>query len=213
MERTMNFRLAVGIGWIAMACGLLFGGKASAQEQSYDGTQAGLDAFRLGEEKRRANLDQQLFLNEQMKVWAGIPTATSETIYYGGYGAATYGSPYATPLAPGMSLSYAYGYGGRPILDRSGQPLSVFEPWPYVPGDIYGYRYSMTPVRQPIGQRQIQTGDNRWESHPVYAAPLTPYRPLPPVDSPLLDRTPYATPPPFAPERALPPTPTGPREF
>src|SRR5207237_8435661 len=62
----------------------------------------------------------------------------------------------------------------------------------YVPGDIWGYGAYYQPARQPIGQQQSQTGPNRWESHPVYDPPLTPYQPLPPVDSPLLDRTPYA---------------------
>ena len=49
----------------------------------------------------------------------------------------------------------------------------VFEPWPYVPGDIWGYRY-VNPVRQPIGQRQVQTSPTRWESFPIYEEDLLP---------------------------------------
>ncbi len=112
----------------------------------YDGIQAGLDAFRLGEEQRQANVGSQLFLNDQMRFWNGYPTSGS-AIYYG-------------YLSPGAMLTYGY----------------------------------YQPARQPIGQVQTQTGPNRWESHPIYNPPLTAYQPLPPVDSPLLDRTPYATP-------------------
>jgi hypothetical protein len=132
----------------------------------YDGIQAGLDAFKLAEERRQSGASQQLFLNDQLKFWSGLPTSRGETIYYG----------YASPVL------YPYGYG--PLI--------------YSPSAIYGYGYATplyTTVRQPIGQWQGQTGPNRWESHPVYDPPLTDYRPLPPVDSPLLDRTPYAAPP------------------
>ena len=126
------------------------------------------------------------------------------------------------------NLDFVYGYGVNPAWSgwRQGAtgPLSVFEPWPYVAGDIWGYRAYYQPARQPIGQVQTQTGPNRWESHPIYNPPLTAYQPLPPVDSPLLDRTSYttanggsasgeATPP--EPLTATPPPPVrrGPREY
>jgi hypothetical protein len=78
-------------------------------------------------------------------------------------------------------------------------------------------------VRQPIGQQQIQTGPNRWESHPVYDPPLAPYQPTP-VYSPLLDGTPFSAPPAVLPAaEAIPPPPPpvaapvtprrGPREY
>jgi hypothetical protein len=47
-----------------------------------------------------------------------------------------------------------------------------------VPGDIWGYQH-IPPSRQSIGQVQMQTGPNRWESRPVYATP--PREPPPPV--------------------------------
>ena len=163
----------------------------------YDGIQAGLDAFKLAEEQRRANIAHQLYLNDQMKYWAGLPTSRGVTIYYGAAGGGYPGYGYATPLLPPASLEYTYAYGnrywGQVRRQVGGGPPTVFEPWPYVPGDIYGYRY-YPPLRQPIGQQQVQTGPNRWESHPVYDPPLTDYRPLPPVESPLLDKTPYAAP-------------------
>jgi hypothetical protein len=168
---------------------------ASAQiappgSRPYDGIQAGFDAFRLAEERRQASVAQQLWLNDNLKFWAGIPTSRGETIFYGG--PAWYG--FAAPVV-GRDFAYAYGpslgvFGARRFGFR---PLTVFEPWPVVPGDIYGYMF-YNPVRQPVGQWQGQTGPNRWESHPVYDPPLGDFRPLPPVASPLLDGTPYATP-------------------
>lgn len=198
MRWQMVWKVAMAAGLAALAWPVGSGFAEDGEQRyakPYDGAQASLDAFRRGEEQRQANLDQQLYTNDQMKIWAGLPTSglggsRGVTTYYG---ASRYGSPYAVPLQPGMSLGYAYGFGGRAILDRTGQPITVFEPWPYVPGDIWGYQY-YTPTRQPIGQRQVQTGPNRWESHPVYDPPLTPYQPLPTVDSPLLDRTPFASP-------------------
>jgi hypothetical protein len=160
----------------------------------YDGIQAGLDAYRLAEERRRGAIADQLYFNDEMRAWAGLPTSRGETVYYGLYGP-RYGYAY-----PPASLAYRYAYG----VPRYGfGPLSVFEPWPIVPGDIYGYP-AYTPVRQPIGQHQEQTGPNRWESHPVYDPPLTPYRPLPPVvdvpNEPLEDVLP-----PYQNENVLPP--------
>lgn len=50
---------------------------------------------------------------------------------------------------------------------------SVFEPWPMIPGRIWGYPI-LQPVRQSIGQRSYQVGSNRWISEPVYADQLAP---------------------------------------
>jgi hypothetical protein len=52
----------------------------------------------------------------------------------------------------------------------------VFEPWPMVPGDIWGYPI-LSPVRQSIGQRSYQAGPNRWISEPVYAGDVAPAQP------------------------------------
>jgi hypothetical protein len=170
----------------------------------YDGIQAGYDAYQLGEERRRANIEYQLYLNDQLKYWSGIPTSRGETIYYGvpgSFAAGFYGN--AVPVVPPANLDFTYAFGRfgprgwRAFGPGWVGPQTVFEPWPYVPGDVWGYTY-YSPMRQPIGQQQIQTGPNRWESHPVYDPPLPNFRPLPPVDSPLLDGTPYATPAPPA---------------
>ena len=157
----------------------------SARAQSpaprpYDGIQAGLDAFRLAEEQRQAAVAAQLATNAQVRAGSGLAMTSGTTIYYGNPG----------QLAT-MDLDFAYAYGYRRFVPST--RLSVFEPWPLVPGDIYGY--VITPaVRQPIGQWQGQTGPRRWESHPVYDPPPAIVRPLPEVETPLLDRTPYSTP-------------------
>jgi hypothetical protein len=161
-------------------------GNALAQapaERTYDGIQAGLDAFRLAEEQRQAALANQLAVNEQMRAWSGLPLARGYTTIYGYPG-------YVVPGPSPVALDYAYAYG---VPRYWGGVRTVFEPWPVIPGDIYGYTY-IAPLRQPIGQWQGQTGPRRWESHPVYDPPLPALVPQPVVESPLLDKTPYATP-------------------
>ncbi len=169
---------------------------AEAQEfrnRPYDGIQAGVDAYQLAEERRQANLQAQIGTNDAVRAAAGLPTTRGETIYYyggyspyGGYGV----TPWDAAYAYGSRYSYSsFGRFGRSSVTYSTGP--VFEPWPYIPGDIYGYR-TYPQVRQPIGQRQVQIGENHWESHPVYDPPIPYRRPLPPVDSPLLRNTPFA---------------------
>jgi hypothetical protein len=179
MKRFLCITLGLGLFDTALA--------QEVRSRPYDGIQAGLDAFSLAEEQRRANLAAQIQTNDAVRAAAGLPTTRGETIYYyGGY------SPYG--VIP-WDAAYAYGYSRSGLFGRRttvyGYGGPVFTPWPYVPGDIYGYR-TVPTVRQPIGQRQEQTGENRWESHPVYDPPVPAYRPLPPVDSPLLRNTPFA---------------------
>ena len=165
----------------------------------YDGIQAGYDAYQLGEEQRQRNIGQQIYLNDRMRAMT-TPLATY------GYGYGPYASTYGVMPA---SREYAYAYGNSPGRYYPGynsvyasRPLTVFEPWPYVPGDIWGDFYT-PPLRQPVAQVQSQTGPNRWESHPVYNPPLYAYSVLPPVNSPALDKTPYAERP-AAPPKATP---------
>lgn len=149
----------------------------------YDGIQAGIDAYRLAEENRRAGVDQQIFANDQMRFWNGYPTSRGETIYYG-------------YMSPATAAFYGYSAYG---------PGTGFQPGPWMGSGLLGYGAYYQAARQPIGQQQIQIGPNHWESHPVYDPPLIMHSPQP-VDSPLLDRTPYATPTiPTAPAVILPP--------
>jgi hypothetical protein len=181
------------IGW-----GPLASGRASGQQplrgavqpsRPYDGFQAGLDALRLAEEKRQAAITTQLGWN-QFYLGQAIAPPGGAVIVYGGNA----WPPIAT--ARGRELAYAYGaseaagsWEARGWVRR----LPVFEPWPVVLGDIYG-GVVQPPLRQPVAQWQGQTGPDRWESHPVYDPPVPEFRPLPEVDSPLLDGTPFAAP-------------------
>jgi hypothetical protein len=159
----------------------------------YDGIQAGLDAYRLAEEKRQGAVNQQIAVNDQLRYWNGYPTSRGETIYYG----------YMSPAALANYGYGAYGYGGY-------GPWTGFQLGPWMGSGVLGTPYYYQPARQPIGQTQIQMGPNHWESHPVYDPPLTMYNAQPPVDSPLLDRTPYATPPRTMPLVTTPPATTPP---
>jgi len=163
----------------------------------YDGIQAGLESFRLAEEQRQGAVLQQLSMNDQLRFGNGYAPNFGNSIYYG----------YMSP----QSLAF-YGYWGPPDAAWTG-----FQPGPWLGSGLWGAGARYQAARQPIGQAQIQSGPNRWESHPVYDPPLTMHGPLPPVNSPLLDRTPYATPPAAAPPSIAPPTeaipPPPPAEF
>lgn len=153
----------------------------------YDGIQAGFDAYQLGEEKRQADVGQQLYLNDLSRARL-TPLATY------GYGYRPFSSTFGVVPA---SAEYSYANGNSPLPfgfrgDAGSQPLTVFEPWPYVPGDIWGDLY-LPRLRQPVAQAQTQTGLNRWESHPVYDPSLATRPVLPPVNSPALRNTPYAS--------------------
>ena len=164
--------LTIGVGcWLALLA------ISSAQEiRPYDGLRAGDDAYQAAEEQRHGRLNDQLYLNDNMRARFGwVPSGS--VVWYGNAGLG-YGPP--------VGIDYAYAYSSNRLLGRRARslyierywspPLTVFEPWPYVPGDIYGY-YFPPLVRQPIGQRQIQTGPNRWESHPVYPEDVEPAAP------------------------------------
>src|SRR2546422_10875610 len=87
--------------------GFLLAPITSAQQPAtvnwpYDGIQAGLDAFRLGEEQRQSAVSQQLFLNDQMRFWNGYPTSRGASYY--GY------------LSPAAIQAYCY---GAPLMSRA----------------------------------------------------------------------------------------------
>lgn len=130
-----------------------------AQESADSAVASGarVDPFAIHESARRRDIQRQLDLISDMKWFAGLPTNRAKLVYY----------------APSLESIY----GGFPARHRRHRALTMFEPWPYVPGDIWGYSY-VNPVPQPIGQHQVQTGPGRWESYPVYAQPLLP-SPLP----------------------------------
>src|SRR5947208_12183092 len=93
---------------------IAFGQQPATADRPYDGIQAGLDAYRLGEEQRQANVSQQLFLNDQMRFWNGYPTSRSG-VYYGYLSpAAIQAYGYGAPVMTQANLDYVYGYGAGP---------------------------------------------------------------------------------------------------
>lgn len=165
-------RLALLV-WLSLA------GIAAAQDAPpYGGLEAATDSLAPHEAQRQDNINRQLQTIDQLQWWRGLPPR----------GAGVYVERYPP------SLDYIYVTGRRGLFGGYRERVyfgtsDIFTPWPYVPGDIWS-PIDDRSVRQPIGQRQIQTGPNRWESHPVYAEPIRP--PL---------------------RLEAPPVPSGPREF
>ncbi len=153
---------------------------ASAQQSEYaapyDGIRAGLDSYYYGEALRQQKIDRQLSANDQMRWWRGLPPLGEANRYP-------------------PSLDYIYVTGRRGLFGRYRERVyygtrDVFMPWPTVPGDIWG-SVDTSSVPQSIGQRQTQTGPDRWESHPVYDEPFTPAQS--PFDVPVVGDLPSST--------------------
>jgi len=146
----------------------------------YGRVEAGQESHQRAEAQRQADFRRQAELNEDMRASAAGPA------YY--------------PYAPGVTAVYAApGYGWRPrraarygVVAPWGvsaywpygpMPLrayrSVFEPWPVVPGRVYGYPY-MGWVPQPIGQVEVQIRPGVTLSRPDYGpGPAAPQQPTP----------------------------------
>jgi len=186
---------------IGFSCGIA---QAEEKPRPYDGLTAGQEAHQYHETRRREQVRRHLETIDEMKWYAGLAYGEDETIYYRG-------EPAYSARRYWPSRESVYAYGRRGVYPRRGYPysarrLNVFEPWPFVAGDLWDRPY-YHPVPQPIGQRHVQTGPNRWESHPVYA----------PEDRPAPPREPAVEAPPAP---AIPPPPpdpkpvvSGPREF
>ncbi len=146
--------------FVALAIVLFVVSIAGAETQlyyaPYDPLEAAFAAQRYDNARGLNAVRMQLDLIEQMKWYSGLPAYESG------------GSVYRDP----PSLDYIYAMGRRRARDDYGRRVwpghpDIFEPWPYVPGDIWGYQWYV-PIRQPIGRVEIQTSPNRWESHPLY---------------------------------------------
>ena len=141
---------------------------------------------------------------------------------------------YSTRYAYGERYAYVYPHGGRAAARCTlrGSHWSwysrypsyglrgLFEPWPLVPGDIYGYPY-VNRVEQPLGHKVIRTGPNSYIYRPVYASDLrsrlapAPTRPKAEPKAPVREAIP-APPPLNRGQREVipaPPPEVGPREF
>jgi hypothetical protein len=181
---------------VALALLVVSGATACAQQtyaRPYDGIQAGIDSYRLGEEQRRAKLGAQLYLNDAFGYRSFAPGGLGYTDYYrvpvGGVmydSLAPAGVTYSSQTySSGIGLGYGYQssyssfyapggyYGGGGFYGATVGPAYAY---PASPSVYSTYVYPTAPlVRQPIGQRQVQTGPNRWESHPVYETPISNY--------------------------------------
>jgi len=175
----------------------------------YDRIDASSESYRRAEANRRETIGLQLDAVDAM-AWRA--------------GAFTY-----SPYPPDMETAYAY---GPPRAYRSGAERSpvtvyrsysgVFEPWPVVPGDIYGYPY-VERIEQPSGHTVVPYGPNGYYYGPVYAHPwgdhacprMTPLNPPVSVQPPAPATAGESPPAPPGPEPipAPPATEDGPREF
>lgn len=196
--------------------------------KDYGPVEAGQEAYQRAEAERQEAFNRQRDLNEQMRAtadpyspvrpslagaYAMFPPAPLPPIAFG---------PRRARYAAQSQVRYSYYYPYPMIRAYRG----VFEPWPFVPGDIYGYPY-VPQIRMPTGQVQIEIGPGRILSRPVYegegpAQEPTPAPPraaegqpeiVPPPAAPELNPPGAPQPPPPAPKVPPPPAPPGPREF
>ncbi len=142
--------LVVSVAWsLDLSAGL-----AQEEVPAYAHPDSQRDAHWRGERQRRADVARQVGTIEYLRWLNGLPATV----------------PLRGPLAADRAAYYAYG------RQRMGnRRLTIFEPWPYLPGDIWGFDDDRT-VPQSVGQRQVQTGPNRWVSYPVYADAPRPAR-------------------------------------
>jgi hypothetical protein len=166
--------------------------------RTYGPLDAGRDAYERSERRRREQIDRQLQLQEDLVWWHSWPGSyryppSQESIY---------AYPPSEPLPPRRVLKEP------PRAYRSptyGGYSHVFEPWPFVPGDIWGYPW-IDRVEQPLGHKIIETGPNSYIYRPVYPSDLKPKEPAeaspqePAVEGP-------------PPEPVPPPAERGPRVF
>lgn len=165
---------------------------ATAQElhvPPLNGFTAGQEAAARTREEALANISRQIGLNDALRQRAAVAVPA---------------------LPPGVVARYP----AQPVIGWAG-PVGVgfaydYDPWAYAPWDAW--RVEIPPwaqVRQPVGQIEIQTAANRWESRPIYAPDAAPA----PIEAP-----PPVAPAPVAPAKVPPPVATpsylgGPREF
>lgn len=181
----------------------------------YDRIEAGREAQQRAEQERMGAIGQQIATIDRNAWLAGqvtlYPYPPVEGVYANGYG-------YVRPRAYRGMWVYP-GYPSYPTAP------GVFEPWPIVPGVIWGYPYP-DRIRQPIGHEIVRTPNGSFY-RPVYAMPQPSATVNPPAAAPAqppVAESPRPSPPPVSPEAQVQPTapppstppspaPSGPREF
>jgi hypothetical protein len=126
------------------ALALVAGGDHAALGQS-----AGIaSSYALHEAARQQNIGTQIAWQDHVRWLAGLPKRQ------GG------------PAFP--SLDYVYSGAWRGPSDWP-TPY-IFEPWPFVPGDLLGLPYAPS-VPQPSGHQIVPTGPNGYIYRPLYGSP------------------------------------------
>ena len=146
IARLLACGLAVFGMWLSEHSSGLAQEEVPGYSRPYRARDASEDAYRRGELRRRADVAGQVGTIQYVRWLNGLPPTV----------------PHFAPQAVDRAAYYAF---GMPEV-MSGRS-TVFERWPYLPGDIWGFVYDC-PAPQSIGQRQIQTGPHRWQSFPVY---------------------------------------------
>lgn len=164
----------------------------------YGPLEAGQEAYLRSEAERREAIAGQLQTVDRMAWYAGQPgyryPPSLESVY---------AYPHVWAQGPtGVVMSFRV----NPLGYRTYAYRGLFEPWPVVPGDLYGYP-GLNRIPQPAGHEIVVTGPNGTLYRPVYPAPPV----LPPTPA-----SPQPAPP--ALPSAMEPLPTpppevGPREF
>lgn len=142
---------------------------ASATPTLWNGWSAAVDAWERGEMARQAAWQQQLLLDDQLRYRLGVPLGRTPS-FNEALATAPGGSAWALLPPHDRESWYAYGRPATGTLPPAAARQSVFEPWPFLPWDLYGLPVVPIPVPHPIAQHEQQTGPRRWESHPSYAA-------------------------------------------
>ena len=129
----MNHRMLPRIvSLLAVAFALAFAGKATAQVIQYDGQQAGQDAYQAAESQRRAAIEQQRELNDQLRWRSNLPyylRVPAVADYWRAYA----GYPYPYPYIYNPRRAYRQGlrYGtyphAQPVAPR-GPSDSIYRP-------------------------------------------------------------------------------------
>lgn len=120
-------------------------GPAHAQGPLLTPQQASRESYYYFESQRQANIQSQIGWIDTMRWLNGLPSRY-------------------TGLRNSPSLAAIYS-GATEGLVPGGY---VFEPWPYVPGDIYGFQWDDL-TSQPIGNDLTFDGPNRYSYRAVYA--------------------------------------------
>ncbi len=119
--------------------------KRAAPPSHYTAFDAMAESYQRGDARRRWLVGRQIALIQDQRRWNGLP-------------------PTVPLCRTGPDRVSFYAYGNQWDLPSC---LPAFEPWPYVPGYVWGYQFD-DPAPQPIDRRQVQTGPGRWVSYPVY---------------------------------------------